>query len=322
MAEDLTQPYFGNPNVALQGARARELAQQRNAESLPDPRTYGFVSGLFGTSPDQLGMSVLSPNTAPAKEAAYYGYQAGNAAQIAPALKGLFNLSKGMTAGQTVAAEAKPLMGYHRTTTPFEGDFVNTKNKLGVSFAGDRGFYFSPKLDDPDSQIFGKYVIAADVNVKNPAPVYQVNFGMDNYKTPRSVVPVDSKWLKENPEAIKEGGIAIADSVEALIAGKTAERAGSFKDYEQQVIKAAKNKKLFALIDPEKLYDKQVKLLESRGFDGFNYVRPETATSSMPSQIVAFRPEQIKRKASGKQEQIIEQFTNPTYQDPMGFTIK
>jgi hypothetical protein len=87
MAEDLTRPYFGNPNVARQGAKARELAQQRSAESLPDPRTYGFMQGLFGTPPEQLGMSVLSPNTAPAKEAAYYGYQLGNMAQIAPALK-------------------------------------------------------------------------------------------------------------------------------------------------------------------------------------------------------------------------------------------
>lgn len=87
MAEDLTQPYFGNPNVARQGAKARELAQQRSAESLPDPRTYGFMQGLFGTPPEELGMSVLSPNTAAAKEAAYYGYQLGNAAQIAPALK-------------------------------------------------------------------------------------------------------------------------------------------------------------------------------------------------------------------------------------------
>lgn len=87
MADDLTKPYFGNPNVARQGAKARELAQQRAAETLPDPRTYGFVQGLLGTSPDELGMSVLSPNTAPAKEAAYYGYQLGNLAQIAPAIK-------------------------------------------------------------------------------------------------------------------------------------------------------------------------------------------------------------------------------------------
>jgi hypothetical protein len=78
--------YFGNPNIARQGARARELAQERNAETLPDPRTYGFVQGLLGTNPDELGMSVLSPNTAPAKEAAYYGAQLSNALGIAPVL--------------------------------------------------------------------------------------------------------------------------------------------------------------------------------------------------------------------------------------------
>jgi hypothetical protein len=101
MAEDLTQPYFGNPNVALQGARARELAQQRNAESLPDPRTYGFVSGLFGTSPDQLGMSVLSSNTAPAKESAYYGNQVSNLLGVMPAVEQV-----GVTASALKSAKA------------------------------------------------------------------------------------------------------------------------------------------------------------------------------------------------------------------------
>jgi hypothetical protein len=63
------------------------LAQMgRIPENLPDPKTYGFVSGLLGTSPDQLGMSVLSPNTAPAKEAAYMGYQLSNLGQMAPAM--------------------------------------------------------------------------------------------------------------------------------------------------------------------------------------------------------------------------------------------
>jgi hypothetical protein len=69
-----------------QAARIRNTAQGRTAENLPDPRTYGFVSGLLGISPDELGMSVLSPNTQAAKEAAYYGYQLGNASQIAPSV--------------------------------------------------------------------------------------------------------------------------------------------------------------------------------------------------------------------------------------------
>lgn len=78
--------YVGYPQLQRQAARMRLAQQGRNAETLPDPRTYGFVRGLLGTTPDELGMSVLSPNTAAAKEAAYYGNQLSNLAQIAPAM--------------------------------------------------------------------------------------------------------------------------------------------------------------------------------------------------------------------------------------------
>jgi hypothetical protein len=219
--------------------------------------------------------------------------------------------------------EIAPLLGYHRTTTPFEGDFQNLKNQFGVSFAGNRGFYFSPEINDPTAQIFGKHIISANVAVKNPAPIYQVKFGMDtNIQTPRSIVPVDEKWLKENPEAIRQGGLALANSIDDVIAGKTMGMTGNFAAYEEQVKKAAKQNKLFALIDPEKLYDKQVNLLESKGYDGFNYVRPESATASMPSQIVAFRPEQIKRLSSGNEAQLLQDPANVQYKDPFADTIR
>lgn len=311
--------YFGNPNIARQGVRARELAQQRDINTLPDPRTYGFVSGLLGTPPEELGMSVLNPNAQAAKDAAYYGYQTGNALTIAPAITGAMRFSK---VAPVIAEEVAPILGYHRTTTPFEGEFSNVKNRLGVSFAGNRGFYFSPELNDPTAQIFGKHIISANVKIKNPAPVYQVNFGMDNYATPRSIVPVDAKWLKENPDAIREGGLALANSIDDVVVGKTFQRPNSFKEYEEQVNKAAKQKKLFALIDPERLYDKQIKLLESKGYDGFNYVRPESASSSMPSQIVAFRPEQIGRVTSGNEEEVKKIIENLRYKDPFADTTR
>lgn len=78
--------YVGYPQLQRQANRMKLAQIGRIPENLPDPRTYGFMSGLMGTSPDQLGMSVLSPNTAPAKDAAYYGYQLSNLGQIAPAM--------------------------------------------------------------------------------------------------------------------------------------------------------------------------------------------------------------------------------------------
>lgn len=83
---DNSGAYVGYPQLQRQAARMRLSQMGRIPENLADPRTYGFMSGLLGTSPDELGMSVLSPNTTPAKDAAYYGYQLSNLGQIAPAM--------------------------------------------------------------------------------------------------------------------------------------------------------------------------------------------------------------------------------------------
>ena len=116
--------------------------------------------------------------------------------------------------------------------------------------------------------------------------------------------------------------MALANSIDDVIAGKTIGRTGNFAEYEEQVKKAAKQNKLFALINPEQLYTTQVNLLESKGYDGFNYVRPESATASMPSQIVAFRSEQIKRLSSGNEAQLRQDPANVQYKDPFADTTR
>lgn len=58
----MEQAYFGNPNVARQGKKARELAAARDVNTLPDPRTYAMVQGLLGTAPDEMGFSVMHPD--------------------------------------------------------------------------------------------------------------------------------------------------------------------------------------------------------------------------------------------------------------------
>jgi len=77
--------YVGYPQLQRQAARMQQAQAGRIPENLQDPRTYGFVRGMLGSGSDDLGMSVMSPNTAKAKEAAYYGNQLSNLAQIAPA---------------------------------------------------------------------------------------------------------------------------------------------------------------------------------------------------------------------------------------------
>ena len=86
LAEIADSPYVGYPQLQRQANKMRLAQLGRIPENLADPRTYGFVKGLLGTSPDELGMSVLSPNTALAKEGAYTGYQLANLGQIAPVM--------------------------------------------------------------------------------------------------------------------------------------------------------------------------------------------------------------------------------------------
>jgi len=77
-------PFFGNPNIQRQGARARALAAQRDVNTLPDPRTYAAVSGLLGTAPDQMGFSVLNPQYESIMQTARPAFATGTALGVAP----------------------------------------------------------------------------------------------------------------------------------------------------------------------------------------------------------------------------------------------
>ena len=102
---------FFNPNIQRQGAKARALAQQRDVNTLPDPKTYAAVSGLLGTPPDQMGFSVLHPQYKEIQKVAEPAFMAGTALQIAPVaapvMKGLGKmagsaLNERMLAGQSL----------------------------------------------------------------------------------------------------------------------------------------------------------------------------------------------------------------------------
>jgi hypothetical protein len=86
-----TGAYYGNPNIQRQGEKARQIAQQRNVSDIADPRTYGFMQGLFGTAPDQLGYSVFDdPATKQAaQQAADVGFVGGLLTSVIPLAKGI-----------------------------------------------------------------------------------------------------------------------------------------------------------------------------------------------------------------------------------------
>ena len=96
--EDL-MPFFGNPNIQRQGAKARALAAQRDVNTLPDPRTYAAISGLLGQAPDEMGFSVLNPDYQGIQNVARPAYGLGLAAQLAPFLA---PITKGLPVGASI----------------------------------------------------------------------------------------------------------------------------------------------------------------------------------------------------------------------------
>jgi len=79
-------PLTANPHLLAQGQRGVANAQARDVNSLADPKTYSFVSGLLGTPPDQQGFSVFKPNLQDIKAAGDVGYGLGLGAQALPFL--------------------------------------------------------------------------------------------------------------------------------------------------------------------------------------------------------------------------------------------
>jgi hypothetical protein len=95
----LTAPFFGNPNIQRQGQRIRQLAQARDVNTMPDPRTYAAAQGLMGTRPDEMGFSVLHPDYQGIRNVANPAYGLSIAAQMAPFLA---PLTKGMPVGASI----------------------------------------------------------------------------------------------------------------------------------------------------------------------------------------------------------------------------
>jgi hypothetical protein len=228
--------YFGNPNIARQGVRARELAQQRDVNTLPDPRTFGFVSGLLGTAPDQLGMSVLNPNAQAAKDAAYYGYQAGNALQIAPAVAGIVRGAKAIPAMvNEMRSTPLPLEWYHGTTPEGaqairqSGQFNPNAGKRTYEYSelGPNTVYFAPEGSwwlDPAKAEAGRAASYNDqvaMRLAKDAKVKVIDSPAQFDKIAKSVGYKDGKELRDALWADNLGERKYAEQV----------RQGSFDDF-------------------------------------------------------------------------------------------
>ena len=118
-------PFFCNPNIQRQGARARALAAQRDVNTLPDPRTYAAVSGLLGTAPDQMGFSVLNPDYQGIQNVARPAYGLGIAAQLAPFLA---PITKGLPVGASIKNVGKKNIDVSLNEA---SNFLSAKSEFG-----------------------------------------------------------------------------------------------------------------------------------------------------------------------------------------------
>lgn len=97
--EDMLATTF-NAKLAKQGAKSRKLAEARDVNTMPDPKTYATVMGLLGERPDEMGFSVAHPKYKEIMQVAEPAFALGTAAQVVPLVK---------PAGQAVRGAAKAL---------------------------------------------------------------------------------------------------------------------------------------------------------------------------------------------------------------------
>lgn len=180
--DDETGAAFGfNPNLARQGERARELASQRDVNTLPDPLTYAAIKSFLGSAPDELGFSALHPQREAIKSVANPAYALGTATQVIPALGALNALRGSRSASQAIggASGAIPLSQfeemaprfdkasegrmplYHVTNQPWEG----TAPRPGTWFSTEQPIGASPFGDTVRA-----YTVPQDINIAGPFP--------------------------------------------------------------------------------------------------------------------------------------------------------
>ena len=169
--------YFGNPNIQRQGARARELAQQRGIDMLPDPRTYAAVSGLLGTPPDQMGFSVLNPQYEGIRRVADPAFAIGTALGFAPA------------AGRNVVGNILESVTDKNALALARANNTFTSNSSGYGFGRRMGY--PQEKDTPIDMLFANF---AD-NIKTDAAKEQFRSAMlDRAQSFRGSKPLTTEF--------------------------------------------------------------------------------------------------------------------------------
>jgi len=150
---DADKPYFGNPNIAKQGQKSTKLAQLRDVNTLPDPKTYAFIKGLTGTAPDEMGFSVLHPDAANIKNSGEAGYALSILSQLLPALK-TPELSTNLSKGLYESAQEGPFLRVRKAGNQGSGAFskgIREENwPIEGSTPGSFGYQIPSRISDEE----------------------------------------------------------------------------------------------------------------------------------------------------------------------------
>ena len=90
---------FGRYTTGKKYQGAVKRAREADVNTLADPRTYAFVSGLLGSAPDQLGFSVMHPDYKNIQRVGERGFMGGTILGVAPAVA---PLTRGLPVGATI----------------------------------------------------------------------------------------------------------------------------------------------------------------------------------------------------------------------------
>ena len=229
-------PFFGNPNIQRQGARARALAAQRDVNTLPDPRTYAALSGLLGTAPDQMGFSVLNPQYESIQRTAKPAFTLGTLLGFAPLTKGLPVGASIKNIGKTDSITGLPLNA-DGTVTLFHHTNKTAAEQIAKSgrlrSAGEPSVYLT--TEKTTNTGYGDVAVPVRVkpsllNLDDEFPSGRMDFSIDTGK-PKGSVPVTvEKQSFQYPQdeamrlAQQRAALPVEQGGLGLRAGNTAEQ--------------------------------------------------------------------------------------------------
>ena len=211
MDEELL-PFFGNPNLQRQGAKARASAKKRDVNTLPDPRTYALMSGLLGTAPDEMGFSVLNPAYEDIQRVARPAFAAGTALGLAPMMRGL-NLAPRPSAR---APSAQSQIGAFLPSTPTKpnplvGTRYDTRQLPGIAERRDVNF---DEMLGGSLMTYPTDMLSRNVLVTN---VSDIPLGANAFRTPGGLMYMrDLENIRNKVGYASNPGAATAQNNRAL----------------------------------------------------------------------------------------------------------